>query len=301
MKQIVKIIVCAIVALTLTGVLLALLIPSRGEALVDNLNLGSVFYDESDYTVVDDGELRFLDAIDKIEIEWASGNVVFQTSDEESITIRESGAGSDDERMRWRLEDGKLVIRERASGLNVSTLHKTLEVWIPESMRTLELEINVASADVRLEPIALEELEVNSASGNLTADLSDIGEIKFDSASGNCTLTYCVATSVEINTVSGECNLNGNFEMIDVDTTSGNFELCTDLAPVELEVDGVSADVCLRLPADTEFTAKLDSVSGDIGITGFAVSGGRNSYVCGNGGNRFRFESVSGDVEIIAR
>lgn len=295
-KSVIKIILCAVVALALTGVLCALLSHTDRRSLREVLDINGPIYDDSEYTV---GDIVVMSPVDSIEIEWASGSVFVTAYDEAGISVTESGAQTEDDRLRWRIDDGKLIIRERAPGLFTQTLRKTLEVRIPKTL-LLDLSLDVASAEVEISALSFGELDMDSASGSLKGDLLSADRISFDSSSGDCTLTACAANSFEMDSVSGKCNLDGSFETIDIDTTSGNFELHTDVAPRTIDLSGVSAETHLYLPADTEFTVTLDSVSGDLSTEGFSVTSNGKSGICGSGRNRYEFETVSGDVIITA-
>lgn len=296
MKSVIKITLCAVVALALTGVLCVLLYHADHRSLQEVLNINGPIYDDSEYTV---GGVVVTSPVNSIEIEWASGSVFVTASDEEVISVTESGAHTEDDRLRWRIDDGKLIIRERAPGLFTQTLRKTLEVRIPKTL-LVDLSLDVASAEVEISGLSFGELDMDSASGGLKGDLLSADTISFDSSSGDCVLTNCAANSFEMDSVSGECRLDGSFETIDIDTTSGNFELRTDVAPQTIALDGVSAETHLYLPADTEFTVTLDSVSGDLSTDGFSVTSNGKSGICGSGRNRYEFETVSGDVTVTA-
>ena len=99
-------------------------------------------------------------------------------------------------------------------------------------------------------------------------------------------------------TTSGSLTLDGAFETIDFDTTSGALHLTTSILPQDISCDTVSGGVMLTLPENGGFSATLDSVSGDLTVDGFAGSLHRDEFVYGQGGPAYEFDSVSGDVHI---
>lgn len=82
-------------------------------------------------------------------------------------------------------------------------------------------------------------------------------------------------------TTSGSLTLDGAFETIDFDTTSGALHLTTSILPRDISCDTVSGGVTLTLPENGGFSATLDSVSGDLTVDGFAGSLHRDEFVYG--------------------
>lgn len=99
-------------------------------------------------------------------------------------------------------------------------------------------------------------------------------------------------------TTSGSLTLDGAFETIDFDTTSGALHMTASALPRDISCDTVSGGVTLTLPENGGFSATLDSVSGDLTVDGFTGSLHRDTFVYGQGGPAYEFDSVSGDVHI---
>lgn len=62
--------------------------------------------------------------------------------------------------------------------------------------------------------------------------------------------------------------------------------------------ESVSGDISVSIPGNSEFEAENDSVSGDLTCS-FAGTKKDDKFVCGSGINRYDFDTVSGDVEIL--
>ncbi len=299
MKAIIKICICAVVAAALIATLCVLLIPStrwRLPELLSFADIGSGRYEQEDAYHV--GVETVTEPVDELELYWSSGKIIITTHAGSDIRMTETGYRSERQQLRWRVKDGKLIIREQASGLSWSLPGKTLELSLPEGDYD-ELSIDTASAAVSISgALRLGKLDVDAASGSLSVAGITMETLSYDSASGDCTLDDCTVTEFDMDTASGKATLTGSFEDVSFDAASGNLELHTDVTPREISVDGVSSRVRLYLPADAEFSAKLDSVSGDLVVEDFVGSYRGDEFSCGSGARQYQFTTVSGDVEI---
>ena len=295
MKPVVKICICAVVAAALIAALCVLLIPAARWSLPDVLHFGDSYSDESSYQI---GADTVNAAVDSLELHWSSGEINITTHKGSGVILTESGYANERQQLRWRVKDGKLIVRECASGLNWSLPRKTLEVSLPEGGYH-EISLDVASAVMTLSGrLSLDKLEVDSASGSLTAEGLTVTEVSFDSASGNCTLIDCTVTEFDMDTASGRATLSGSFDAVELDSASGDLELRTDTAPSKIKTDLVSGKVKLYLPADAQFQAELSSLSGDLNVEDFVGSYRDDWFTAGDGSARYSFGSVSGDVDI---
>lgn len=306
-KAIVKIVICSVVAAvliaTLAGGLLAKDVFTGLKGIELGLPLGNVLhfgtFDESDYSI---GSTELTETVREIDLNWASGNVTVKPYTGTTVILRETERSAASERLRWKLENGKLTIHEHKSGLSVKTLNKSLELLLPEGQaKTLaKLEIDGASARVVLEGLTVQEIGIDTASGNAELKNCEVQKLDVDSASGNCKTTDCVIGEFSMDSASGSANLQGSVREMEMDTASGALTAQLRATPEKIDVDTVSGDVVLTLPADAGFTLKQSSVSGEVKIEGFAASINGKTYLCGNGTSEFKFESVSGDFTVRA-
>lgn len=294
MKPVIKICICAVVAAALIAALCVLLVPSTRWSLPELLDFNG-YPDEESYHI---GADTVTETVDSVELHWASGAVRITTHTGSGIRLTETGYRNERQQLRWRVRDGRLIIRAFASGLNWSLPGKTLELSLPEgSYRTLS--IDTASAGITLSgPLSLDKLELDTASGSFAADGITANDVSFDSASGDCRMTDCTAAKFDMDTASGNATLSGSFDSVELDSASGDLELHAAAAPRKLETDTVSGRVRIYLPARAEFRAALDSVSGNLNVSDFAGTYRDDEFRCGEAENSYRFESVSGDVDI---
>ena len=308
-KSIVKIVICSVVALLLIGVLAGALFYGEFKGIPEVFHIRtskhgiSERYDDSNYQA---GDAEITQDVRSVEVDWESGKIRIAAYDGDTVRLRETGA-SDNDRLRWSCENGKLVIRSHKSLFSFSlTAHKELEILLPGGIYN-ELKISTSSADTSLEGSALtfKSLEAESASGNLEITGCTVDSIEFDSASGSCDIVDCSVNGFDMDTASGDATLSGSFRRIEVDSISGGFVLNASVAPDEIGFDSTSGDADVSLPADAAFRAKLDSVSGKLFVSGFENGGypdGMRIYVNGQSRNaaEYDFETISGDVKIRA-
>ena len=105
---------------------------------------------------------------------------------------------------------------------------------------------------------------------------------------------------LDIDTVSGDVKLEGSAKSMDVDGTSATIELRLTQAPATIDVDTVSGNVSLLLPAETTgFEANVDAVSGTVSVHGFDdVTKTKDYCRFGDGSIKINVDAVSGNLKI---
>ena len=194
-----------------------------------------------------------------------------------------------------------------------------LDIKVPKSA---ELKIEVVSADVNLSGVAGRSLKVDGVSGKLRLD-STAKEVELGSVSGTIDLTG-TADRAHLETVSGNIRargLNGQikFETVsgDIDTESGSYREInagsvsgainlrgTPDMNARIDVETMSGDVHLYLPADASTRLRASSFSGsirsDFGVVKEPDHGPGSSLDTTNGvgAGQVKIETFSGDIEI---
>jgi DUF4097 and DUF4098 domain-containing protein YvlB len=176
-----------------------------------------------------------------------------------------------------------------------------LDLKVP---RGAEMRIEVVSADVALSGVAGRALNVNSVSGKLRLD-SDAKEVEVDSVSGNIELTG-KAERGHLETVSGDVDAeNGDYREISAGTVSGNINLRGKPSKdARVDVESMSGDVHLYLPADVSAHLRASTFSGSIRSDFGTVKdedhgpGSSLDTSVGGGDARVNVETFSGDLEI---
>lgn len=286
---IVRIILWTLTALILLGILLWGLGvgPFTNLKLWDGISFGNwVRYEDSPDYLTGGASISAQD-IRALEINWVSGSITLTVTDGDQISFRENSGLSEDDQLRYRVKDGQLIIQYCQSkqfwffGSNSHTPPKNLTIEIPRSLAE------------QLSMLELDTVGARIEGSGLTARTCEI-----DSISGPVSLQDCSFRDLEMDTISGTLQFSGNADNVELDSMSGSLELYLDRVPQGLEADTVSGDVQLTLPADASFSIALDTVSGDLSSQ-FPTTKHGDVYYCGNGGNEFRIDTVSGNVTIV--
>lgn len=127
---------------------------------------------------------------------------------------------------------------------------------------------------------------------------SNLSEISGDVVSADTTINGLSTKNFYLDTVSGNLTFNGSAEQIDSDSVSGDCHITSSVTPQKIDMESVSGDISVSIPSNSEFEAENDSVSGDLTCS-FAGTKKDDKFVCGSGINRYDFDTVSGDVEIL--
>lgn len=200
------------------------------------------------------------DKLEALEIDWISGSIQIETYDGDTIELIEedSDSLSESDRVHSYYEDGTLMIQFRKSevfSFHIASLSKSLVVRIPQKF---------SSAYIK-------KLEIDNVSADVTVNGLQIQKFSADS-------------------VSGDIRVNGAVENLESDSVSGNTTLTSFITPNEIETDTVSGNVTISVPADSQFSIDLDTVSGELSNT-FPTTHNIK-------GRQWKFDSVSGNVTI---
>ena len=203
--------------------------------------------------------------VTNVEIDWVAGDVNVEYGDVSAVTFSETSEDTitDDVTLRYWLENTTLHIKYAKSGLKVtneSLPDKALKVVLPSSLALNSLEIDSVDAEIAVNGIKTADLDIESVAGNVNATLDGVRDFS-------------------------------------VDMVSGNVELRFISAPAEGEYQNVHGDLTLYLPEGTGFTLEVEKMNGSFNSE-FETTQNGDRYVCGNGGNEYEIETVSGNVTV---
>ena len=200
--------VLIVAGLVICGIAVARGADIRQMARDGDFNLGISVVDgqfggNSGYTVCENGEAAFpAAAVSRLDIGWVAGSVEISSYDGDKIQVTESASRAleENEKLRWKLEDGVLHLRYCAPGL-CNMQAKSLTVLIPESLCLEGLEVDVTAAELTLDALTVSgEVNFDSVSGDLDCDFPSLkgvygGEDRFE---------------MDISTTSGDLNIRKN-------------------------------------------------------------------------------------------
>lgn len=199
-----------------------------------------------------------------IDISWIDGQVNIGLHDGDSVIVKETSGKKLDEEMQlhWYLKGGTLYIKYAESGFrSAKSLDKKLTVLLPQDLTLDKLIVNAVSAKTTVTDISADKLEIDTVSGGAKLQLRRV-------------------------------------DSVDIDSVSGGVSIRADHAPERITVDAVSGGVTLRLPGAEGFTAKVDTVSGDVTGEGCTVNG--KQYHAGDRACDVRVDTVSGNIHLCA-
>lgn len=236
------------------------------------------------------------DEVTAVEIYWHSGEVEITESEDDELTVRESGGEpAEDTAMHYWLQDGTLKIRFCASGamIRVHPNDKRLTVEVPKG---IDLSVHTTSAPVRADELEQNSLlisarsgrtelgtvianrvDLSSSSGVIRADSLVTQTLQGSSTSGMIEIDDLEVDTAELETTSGAVNLAlSAVSQLDIRTTSGETELCLPEGGAEVSYTATSGRLRTSEPFDREGTL----------------------YVFGEGDSRIDVISTSGNLEI---
>lgn len=195
----------------------------------------------------------------------------------------------------------------------------TLNVQVP---RGVALNVDVVSAPLTIDGLDGGTLEVNSVSGRVRIN-ARTPSLKVDSVSGRIEqaghaehadlqsvsgdiLAPALGGRAKLETVSGEIQARGGpWQALTLSTVAGDATVAGDLADRgTINVDSMSGDVQLELPANVSATIHASSFSGDLRSEFGGTQkkehgpGSELSTTAGSGNGHVSIESFSGDVRI---
>lgn len=260
----VRLIAYSITVVLLLGILVFGIMGSYCVGISCGSAIGGYRYNDGDKYSIGQGTLD--EEIDSVDIDWIAGNVKMVLTDEAKVIIKETESEDEDNELRYRVVDGKLVIKFRKSGdasWNFWGRHheKELTVYIPRKMaeNMKEVAVSCVSSDLNIKEIT--------------------------------------ACKLNVEMVSGDIKATGIFDDVEIEMVSGDIDMVSDKMLLKADVESVSGDVKLTMPEGDGFTAEHDSVSGDMDID-FEIRTKGKASIYKDGSADYKFESVSGDVSI---
>lgn len=267
-NAILRIVLYSLVILLLTGILLT------------GLGIGTFSFSlgQDSQNYIEGSGTADASMIRKVQIQWASGNIHLETADIETIQFTESGSGDP---MVYEIKGDTLIIRYRRPAFSIgfiSYANKDLTVTIPLDWNCEDLELEVASADIKINNWMIDECSL-------------------ETASGECSFSNCNVKSLNIDAASGSIRYTGSLNTLDCDAASANFIGNFTNVPTSLEMDSASGDLDISLPENAGFRVTIDALSGKF-HSDFPATQNGNCYFYGNEACIIDFDGASGSVRI---
>lgn len=156
-------------------------------------------------------------------------------------------------------------------------------------MNADELEIESTSGDIELSDIKAPSISLQSVSGEIYLSGIKVSELEANSTSGEMLFADVETDNLTLDTVSGDVSFEGSFLTLKANSISGCYNITVRMSPNSFDIDTVSGDVNIVMPAIEGLNIDFDTVSGDIRSEIPLISKGDTNYM---------IDTISGDVEI---
>lgn len=236
------------------------------------------------------------DEVQSVEVYWRSGKVEIVESDEDELTVNESGGEMDEEKsMHYLVEDGVLKIRFCASGakIHVDPPEKHLTLEIPKG---IDVSVHTTSAPIHAESLTQNSILFSAHSGNTELGSVDAADTNLSSSSGRICVAVTSAQALKCKTSSGSvCIEKLAADACSIETSSGNVNLGL-LSADNVEIHTSSGKVNLTVPeygAEVAYTTSSGNLH-----TNISYERKGDLYVFGDGEAEISVDSSSGNLNI---
>lgn len=252
------------------------------ESCLLNINGSYTYNNSEDYSV---GNAEIYDTVRNVDIDWISGSVKFEVTDENYLYFIEENSLSytKSKRVHYFYDEDSRTLKikfcKSSNQVLFNDLKKNITIYVPQNYNSLVLKANTVSADIISFVPCISNAEIDTVSGNAKVKgAEEIQDLEFNSVSGDLSCTADTIISLNSDTTSG-----------DVSVTIKNSNKMT--------FDSVSGDVYVACPKKLGFVVDFDSVSDNF-KTNVYVSTKDSKYYYGNKGLKIEMSSVSGDLEV---
>lgn len=243
--------------------------------------------------------------VKSLDINWISGNVKVTRHDLDTVVVTETSDKDlkEAQEVHTWLDGNVLRIQYCKSGESFifKKIEKDLEIKIPKDMELEDFHYDGASGNCSFQDISADTFDIDSSSGDVT--LKQKGEsssIDVDVSSGKIDVTAETVDKIDADSSSGKIKVTAeNAKKVKADASSGNIELHFANVPSDTEADASSGDITIYVPEDSDFTADVDTSSGDFD-SDIALTKDGSKYINGDGSNDMNLNTSSGDIEIKA-
>lgn len=235
---------------------------------LDDLNgISSLNYpNASAYTVAESGQVDSAQTpVSEIEVDWVNGNIsIVADANVTSVEFREvaDGAVTEDTTMHYCLENSILRIKFAKSGrIKINNLKKDLFIKVPLNCNLYEIDVENVNGTVDVNCNA-NKIETETVNGNVAVSATATS-VSAESVNGTVDVN-CNANKVEVENVNGNTAVKGRILELEVENVNGTVALELDLAVVKMDVETVSGNVTVSVPATKPFRLEYETVSGTL-------------------------------------
>lgn len=315
MKKSTKIIFLVSVALISLGLILTVGGLASGVQIERILQSGlwdTVLYEgsaENDFS--SDGRYQVSPAdIQELLISWTNGKITVEPYDGAEILIEESSSGKIHEKnhLGYTTADGVLQIFDYPAQIAVNfSFHqpappKDLRIYLPAAFaQELEsLYLDTFGTQLDLHGLHVGTLSISTVDGDLSMQDSTMDALDIDAANANLLLQGSQVHTLTVDNLDGDMTVKSStVDELDISTMGGNLYGSFLHCPKTVHFNSLSGSAELRLPPDSQFTAKWDSASGTYD-SNFQGSHGNHTHTVGDGSSQISIDTMSGALHILS-
>lgn len=225
-----------------------------------------------------------IDQINKIQIDFSSEEIEVVSSARNDILIEYNGNWTDDIIPFTELNNSVLTITKKERNAFRGSLinPRSVRIDIPNKMDAYDLNLKISSGSVHIEDLVLNTANLKLSSGSLFVENLKLDNIDASSNSGRLGINNITAnkgdfqassgsikvedskiSEISTNTSSGSVNLDGSFEGITANTTSGSIR-ATSVSPLiyDSSLNSTSGSIHLSIPESTSYNLDYSTTSG---------------------------------------
>jgi lia operon protein LiaG len=226
---------------------------------------------ESKLTIQKDENIE-LNAINKINLDFSSSDIIVQTTNEPTIRVVQMSASTltDDEKFTVNKTDNEVTIKRSNSQKKFSIFHlgkleEKIELYIPENYSN-DLDIWSSSGNIEFfSDISLGNINCNTMSGNLVGENNITAkDIDLKASSGNIRLDSLTSNNYKFEATSGNIRIDSLSGSGELQTTSGNIHAKFKDITQHLNATASSGNVDLVIPKGLSFEFNGICSSGNI-------------------------------------
>ena len=252
------------------------------------------------------------DQIENIDIALASKNIVIKEGMDENGSL--NYIYFNDDKITSEIKGNTLVMKEEEKWrffivdisffMNFLTQSGTdkvnVELTLPKDIQLSSIKLATASGDSSIENINTNDLNIDIASGNIKLNGLKTTNIILSSASGDKVLSNINTDLLKINSVSGNVTKNNiKAKTIKFNSASGDL-VCDTLSFDALDIDMVSGNTKLFNIEGTEkdYQISSDMISGNLSIDNKKIGGFSKDSNNTNTTKSIKIRSTSGDTSL---
>lgn len=226
------------------------------------------------------------EGITELSVDWLDGTIEVEVYDGSEIILQETSSSllNESNALMYTKKNDTLEVISAPSqyGITLSGIcqgSKDLHIYLPQNIEWEKVQIDAQNSDISISRMTSSNLKVDVVDGDLSLSKVELEDLSFNSMEGNL-----IVKSSQI-------------EKMDVDTTSGDINADLRICPQSIRFDTLNGDTKLYLPADSEFTIQMDTVSGNLN-SDFSGIHKDEYFTVGSGTAQFKMDTSSGSVQV---